>query len=128
MDKERIEGIGHQAMGALKENLGKIIGDAKLVIDGAAQRKAGVAQSANADHGQLAGIDTDRIIGVGRQLQGALKRGLGKVIGNPALQADGTTDQAAGKAQNAAGSTRDEIRDALELRKATMTADDKAAP
>ncbi len=37
MDKTCIEAIGHQVKGALKEGFGKVIGDAKLRADCAAQ-------------------------------------------------------------------------------------------
>jgi uncharacterized protein YjbJ (UPF0337 family) len=46
MDKDRLEGIGHQIKGVVKESLGRIIGDAKLQADGAAERAAGKAQNA----------------------------------------------------------------------------------
>jgi uncharacterized protein YjbJ (UPF0337 family) len=46
MDTDRLEGIGHQIKGVVKENLGKMIGDAKLEADGAAERVAGKAQNA----------------------------------------------------------------------------------
>ncbi len=46
MDKDRLEGIGHQIKGVFMESVGKIIGDAKLQADGAAERAAGRAQNA----------------------------------------------------------------------------------
>ncbi len=46
MDKDRLEGIGHQIKGVFMETVGKIIGDAKLQADGAAERAAGRAQNA----------------------------------------------------------------------------------
>jgi uncharacterized protein YjbJ (UPF0337 family) len=46
MDTDRLEGIGHQIKGVFKESVGKIIGDAKLQADGAAERAAGRAQNA----------------------------------------------------------------------------------
>jgi len=46
MDKDRLEGIGHQIKGVVMESVGKIIGDAKLQADGAAERAAGRAQNA----------------------------------------------------------------------------------
>jgi uncharacterized protein YjbJ (UPF0337 family) len=46
MDKDRIEGIGHQVKGAVKEGLGRIIGHAKLEADGTAERASGKVQNA----------------------------------------------------------------------------------
>jgi len=112
MQKDRIEGIGHQIKGAFKEGVGKLIGDAKLQHDGANEREAHSAIDAGAV--QVAGIDTDRLVGIGRQLKGALTEGIGNVLGNPALEAQGREERAAGKVQNAAGGARDEALEAHE--------------
>jgi uncharacterized protein YjbJ (UPF0337 family) len=111
MDTTRIEAIGHQIKGALKENPGKLIGDAKLKTDGAAERAAGAAHDTGAAE-RVAGIDTDRIMGVGRQIAGAAEQGFGSLTGNARLAAEGSAERAIGKAQNEAGSVRDEAIDA----------------
>nr|WP_294522894.1 CsbD family protein [uncultured Rhodopila sp.] len=114
METNRLEGIGHQVKGGLKEGLGKIIGDAKLTADGAAERAAGEAQNAAGPEGEnVTGIDTDRLAGVGHQLKGAVKEGLGHMAGKPHLEAEGLAEREAGKIQNAVGSARDEARDAI---------------
>ena len=46
MDKDRIEGAGNQAKGAIKETAGKLTGDAKLKAEGAADKAAGKVQNA----------------------------------------------------------------------------------
>jgi uncharacterized protein YjbJ (UPF0337 family) len=46
MDKDRIEGMGRQAKGAIKDAAGKITGDAKLQAEGKAEKMAGKAQNA----------------------------------------------------------------------------------
>jgi uncharacterized protein YjbJ (UPF0337 family) len=118
MDKNRIEGIGHQIMGTFKEGLGKIIGDAKLTADGTAEKSVGEAQSAAAASGsQVMGIDADRIVGIGHQLKGAVRQGLGRVAGDPTLEQGGIAEREAGKIQNAAGSARDEAREAVEAKR-----------
>jgi len=117
MDKNRIGAIGRQLKGTLKEGLGKIIGDAKLAFDGAAEREAGEAQNAAGAAANpliVMGVDTDRIAGIGHQLKGALKERLGKFNGDRELAAAGIAEQVAGKAQNASGSARDEAREALQ--------------
>jgi uncharacterized protein YjbJ (UPF0337 family) len=119
MDNERLAGLEHQVKGALKEGLGKILGDAKLVTDGAAERTAGEP----VNYGDAAGarifdVDADRVKGVGHQLKGALKQSLGILVGNPKLEADGIAESREGQTQNAAGSARDEKREAF-ARKST---------
>jgi len=46
MDKDRIEGLGHQAKGAVKEAAGKLTGDKKLQTEGLVEKNAGKAQNA----------------------------------------------------------------------------------
>jgi len=46
MDKDRIEGVGHQAKGAVKEAAGKATGDKKTEAEGKAEHAAGKVQNA----------------------------------------------------------------------------------
>ncbi len=46
MDKDRIKGSAEQAKGALKETVGKIVGDKKLETDGKTDKAAGQVQNA----------------------------------------------------------------------------------
>jgi uncharacterized protein YjbJ (UPF0337 family) len=46
MDKDRIEGAGHQAKGSVKEAVGKMTGDKKTQASGAAEKAAGKVQNA----------------------------------------------------------------------------------
>ncbi len=46
MDKDRIEGAAHQAKGAVKEAVGKVLGDSKTEAEGAAEKSAGKVQNA----------------------------------------------------------------------------------
>jgi uncharacterized protein YjbJ (UPF0337 family) len=110
-----IEGIGHQVKGAVKRALGQVIGDAKTIADGANEKASGDAQVAAAKtSGQVMGIDSDRIIGVAHQLDGAVKQGIGSVIADPQLRQAGIAERKAGKVQNAAGSARDTARNGVE--------------
>jgi uncharacterized protein YjbJ (UPF0337 family) len=112
MDRNQLEGIGHQFKGALKQGLGRLLGDAKLTADGMAERVGGQAQSARGE--PMIGIDKDRIKGVGHQLSGAFKEGLGTLTGDRTRIAAGIAERADGKKQNEAGSARDEAREAAE--------------
>ena len=57
-------------------------------------------------------MDKDRVEGVGHQAKGAVKEVAGKVTGDAKLQAEGTTEKVAGKAQNTVGGAKDAVRDA----------------
>ncbi len=46
MDKDRIEGIGNQAKGNVKDAAGKVLGDAKLQSEGKADIVKGKVQNA----------------------------------------------------------------------------------
>jgi len=45
MDKDRVEGAGHQVKGSVKEAVGKMTGDKKTQASGAAEKAAGKVQS-----------------------------------------------------------------------------------
>jgi uncharacterized protein YjbJ (UPF0337 family) len=46
MDKDRVEGVGHQVKGAVKEGAGKVVGDKETQAEGAAEKAAGKVQNA----------------------------------------------------------------------------------
>jgi uncharacterized protein YjbJ (UPF0337 family) len=46
MDKDRVEGVGKQAKGAVKEAWGKVTGDAKTEAEGKADKAEGRVQNA----------------------------------------------------------------------------------
>ncbi len=46
MDKDRIAGSAKKLKGAIKESVGKAIGDTKLEIDGASEKAEGQVQNA----------------------------------------------------------------------------------
>ena len=45
MDKNRIVGSAKQIKGSIKETVGKVVGDAKLQVDGKADRAEGKIQN-----------------------------------------------------------------------------------
>ncbi len=55
-------------------------------------------------------IDKDRIAGSAKQVKGAVEQTVGKVIGDAKLKAEGKSDKALGKAQNAVGSLKDTLK------------------
>jgi uncharacterized protein YjbJ (UPF0337 family) len=46
MDKDRVEGMGHQAKGAVKDAAGKVLGDKKMEAEGKTEKAAGKVQNA----------------------------------------------------------------------------------
>jgi uncharacterized protein YjbJ (UPF0337 family) len=115
MNDDQIEGIGQQVKGAVKRAFGKMIGDAKMAADGAAEETSGEAQiEASPNSGQVMGIDADRIKGVAHQFEGAVKQGVGSLMADAALRQSGIAERKAGKVQNALGGARDTAREAME--------------
>ena len=56
-------------------------------------------------------MDSDRIIGAGKQTAGEVQEGIGSLIGDNRTQARGQMNQTKGKAQNQIGQLEDYIRD-----------------
>ena len=46
MDNDRVAGIGKKVSGSVKEAIGTVTGDAKLQVEGKAEKAAGTAQNA----------------------------------------------------------------------------------
>jgi len=58
-------------------------------------------------------MDKDRIQGSVEQAKGKMKEVAGKVTGDAKLESEGKTEQVAGKLQNAVGSLKDAVKDAV---------------
>jgi uncharacterized protein YjbJ (UPF0337 family) len=58
-------------------------------------------------------VDHDRAEGSVKQLKGKIKQGAGTLLGDEKLKNEGRADQAEGKLQNAWGSAKDAVRDAV---------------
>ena len=59
-------------------------------------------------------VDEDRAAGIGHQIKGGLKEGVGKVTGDKKTEAEGAAEKAGGKVQNTVGGAKDAIRDAAD--------------
>jgi uncharacterized protein YjbJ (UPF0337 family) len=59
-------------------------------------------------------MDKDRTEGIGHQVKGAIKEGVGKVTGDARTEAEGAAEKTGGKVQNAVGGVKDTVRDALD--------------
>jgi uncharacterized protein YjbJ (UPF0337 family) len=58
-------------------------------------------------------MDKDRVAGSAKQVAGAVKEAVGKVLGDAKLESEGQADKAEGKVQNAIGGLKDVVRDAV---------------
>lgn len=59
-------------------------------------------------------VDRDRVEGAANKAKGKLKEAAGELVGDEKLKAEGRLDQMRGKVQNAVGSVKDTMRDALD--------------
>ena len=64
--------------------------------------------------GVCAMVDENRIEGALDKAKGAIKEGVGKLIGDEKLQAEGMADKAKGHAESAVGGVKDTVRDAAD--------------
>lgn len=55
--------------------------------------------------------DSDRVQGNGRELKGTVEKGVGNLIGNQKLTAQGQSDKTSGELQAAWGKFKDSVRD-----------------
>ncbi len=58
-------------------------------------------------------MDKDRVEGSAKQVKGAVKETIGKVVGDAKLEAEGKADKGEGKVQNAIGGLKDAVQDAV---------------
>jgi uncharacterized protein YjbJ (UPF0337 family) len=58
-------------------------------------------------------MDKNRIEGSIKEVKGAAKETIGKVVGDAKLEGEGKAERAEGKIQNAIGGLTDEVRDAV---------------
>ena len=73
---------------------------------------SGSVKSRN-NEGDTAMLDKDRIAGAAKQVKGSIKEAAGKTVGDAKLVAEGHADKTEGKIQNAIGSLKDTIKDAV---------------
>lgn len=57
-------------------------------------------------------VDENRVSGALHQAKGAVKEGVGSLIGDKKMEAEGTAEKAGGKVENAVGGVKDTVRDA----------------
>ena len=80
-----------------------------LAVIGAAVWYFGYARKRSQTTSSM-GVDRDRVAGSAEQAKGSVKEGVGSVLGDAKLQAEGRADQAEGKTQNTVGGIKDTLR------------------
>ena len=55
-------------------------------------------------------MDKDRVVGSAKQIKGAVKRVVGKVVGDAKMESEGRADEIEGKVQNAIGGLKDALK------------------
>ena len=58
-------------------------------------------------------MDKDRIDGIANKAGGAIKEGVGKLVGDKKMETEGQAQQVKGKIENAVGGAKDAIRDKI---------------
>ncbi len=58
-------------------------------------------------------MDKDRVVGSAKQVKGAVKKAVGKTVGDAKLESEGRADKVEGRVQNAIGGLKDTVKDAL---------------
>ena len=59
-------------------------------------------------------LNDDHIVRAAKKVKGSVKEAIGKITGNPAIQAEGAAEKATGKAQAAARGRKSNIPDTAE--------------
>lgn len=59
-------------------------------------------------------VDKDRLKGMGNQIKGSVKQGVGEMTGDAKTEAEGRADKAKGKVQSTVGGAKDEAREILD--------------
>src|SRR4051794_23314569 len=65
-------------------------------------------------------MNSDRATGSAKQLKGAVKEIIGNALGDAKLQAEGKSDKAEGKVQNAVGGLKDKLEGSERRRQAAL--------
>ncbi len=55
-------------------------------------------------------MDKDRVVGSAKQIKGAVKQAVGKVVGDAKLESEGAADKIEGKVQSTVGAIKDTLR------------------
>lgn len=112
---DKIKGYANEAMGNIKQGIGKAVGSEELQGEGIAQEVKGdtqkavgtVKDKASDAYDSATGSSTaDKAKGYGNEAAGKVKQGVGNLIGDREMEADGVAQEAKGDAQKAVGDVK----------------------
>ena len=100
--------MGSEALLIIEASVGRIT-RSSIAID--SERAApGFVQSLSRDRNGSRLMDKDRVAGLAKEIKGAVKEAVGKLVGDAKLQAEGRAGKTEGRVQNTVGGLKDSVR------------------
>ncbi len=105
---DKIKGYANEAVGNLKQGVGKLVGSEKMQAEGAVQELKGDAQKAvgtvkdqasDAYDSATSSSTADKISGHANDAIGKAKQTIGRAVGSDRIEAEGLVQEAKGEAQ-----------------------------
>jgi len=91
-EPSKVSGYTDKVTGAIKENVGYIIGNQQMEAEGKIKKEKG-----NIEVESAKAVEYTK--GTGEQIKGNIKEGVGNVIGNEQMQAEGKAERLKGEAR-----------------------------
>lgn len=92
---DRLRGAADEAMGNVKQGVGRLTDNERLEAEGKAQELRGEAR-------QEAAKAAERAEGMAEEVGGNIKQGVGKLLGNEQMEAEGKATEIKGEARQKA--------------------------
>lgn len=115
---DKIKGYANEAIGNIKQGVGKAIGSEKLQAEGFVQERKGEAQQVVGEGKQVvedtvdavkSSSTTDKIKGYANDAAGNLKQVVGRASGNTDLEAEGLAQEAKGETQKGVAAAKKSV-------------------
>jgi uncharacterized protein YjbJ (UPF0337 family) len=112
---DKIKGYANEAIGNVKQGIGKMTGSKRMQAEGVAQELKGEAQQTVGDvknaasdaYDQVTSSSTaDKVSGHYNDAAGNVKQKVGRAVGSPELEAEGIAQEVEGEAQKASGAIK----------------------
>ena len=93
--KNHAKGVVEEVGGTVKKNVGKLIGNEQMTVEGKATELKGKARQEGAEA-------AERAEGTVQEIAGALKKNVGKLIGDEQMEMEGKAKELTGKVRRTA--------------------------
>ena len=109
---DKIKGYANEAVGNLKQGVGKLVGSEKMQTEGAVQELKGEGQkavvsvknaAADAHDSVTSSSTADKAAGHYNDAAGTVKQKVGRAVGSAEMEAEGLAQEAKGEAQKISG-------------------------